>query len=73
MAGLRSRRRASQRCRTDRSAIMYFDYEGRGGTSNGNHVLAARAQFEGKGRVSTRRCLPITTIQQAETGIASIR
>ncbi|WP_018880468.1 OprO/OprP family phosphate-selective porin [Thioalkalivibrio sp. ALE30] len=25
---------------------MYFDYEGRGGVSNGNHVLAARAQFE---------------------------
>lgn len=25
---------------------MYFDYEGRGGTSNGNHVLAGRAQFE---------------------------
>lgn len=25
---------------------MYFDYEGRGGSSDGNHVLAARAQFE---------------------------
>ncbi|WP_019626791.1 porin [Thioalkalivibrio sp. ALJT] len=25
---------------------MYFDYEGRGGVANGNHVLAARAQFE---------------------------